>query len=330
MNTSTLDRRNLGATVVGGLVVTLLAGGGALVTWLNLPGLPERVAWHWGPSGPDSYGSPGVAWAFISIVSLGLPLALVFGGFVTRQSRFLSPVAGALAALLAVGLQGMLLMQRGSIGAEPTAMTLVWPLLGGMALGAIVGVGLWLPLRFRGESVPVELAAASPRLEVDDEVRVAWIGRTSTSRATTVGLAVGCVACLIPLGVALATGFWALLLVAFLPMLIMVVIALIFAAGVTIDARGVRVRGAGVLPVVTIPLAEISSASVVEVRPLRDFGGWGMRVGRGLRQGFITAGGAGLQLERGEAAPPFVITLRDAPAAAAVFNTLLARRESRA
>ena len=54
----------------------------------------------------------------------------------------------------------------------------------------------------------------------------------------------------------------------------------------------------GVLPVFQrrIPLRDVERAEVCSYRPLRDFGGWGWRYGRGGTQAFIVKGSSGVCL----------------------------------
>ena len=59
--------------------------------------------------------------------------------------------------------------------------------------------------------------------------------------------------------------------------------------------------------------------------PLREFGGYGWRIGKDGSRGFVTRSGEALVVERvGE--PPVVVTVDDAAEAAAVLNTLASRR----
>lgn len=50
------------------------------------------------------------------------------------------------------------------------------------------------------------------------------------------------------------------------------------------------------LPARRIPWSSISSAEAITYRPLRDFGGWGIRYGRGGRRAYNVSGNRGVEL----------------------------------
>lgn len=94
---------------------------------------------------------------------------------------------------------------------------------------------------------------------------------------------------------------------------------------VTVDRRGVQARAMGI-HWVNVPLETITSAEVqAKVIPLGDFGGWGLRGGFGGDRGLVTGEGKALRIHRAQQ-PDWVITVDDAERAAAVVNTLVARR----
>ena len=94
-------------------------------------------------------------------------------------------------------------------------------------------------------------------------------------------------------------------------------------ARVVVDRDGVRVSTLG-LSWSRIPIERVASAEVGQVSALGDFGGWGWRIGRDGRRGFVTRSGEALVVHRrGE--PDVLVTVDDARGAAAVVNTLAAR-----
>jgi hypothetical protein len=105
-------------------------------------------------------------------------------------------------------------------------------------------------------------------------------------------------------------------------------VAVLFAAmlafTVRVDATGLTVRSILGRPGTHIPADEVERASVTEVRALRQFGGWGWRVGRGGRVGVVLRSGEGLLVER-SGGRSFVVTVGDAATGAALLNTLADR-----
>ncbi len=54
-----------------------------------------------------------------------------------------------------------------------------------------------------------------------------------------------------------------------------------------------------------IPLAGVSAVEVVTVRPIRDFGGWGVRRGRGMKA-YLARGNTGVRIRRSDGKDLFV------------------------
>jgi hypothetical protein len=120
---------------------------------------------------------------------------------------------------------------------------------------------------------------------------------------------------------AVATRLW---MVVGLAALIAVLIGLLSFVVVQVDERGVTVRSPLGWPRTRVPLDEIVRADVTPVKPLRDFGGWGWRVGRGGRVGIVLRAGEALLVERtGDRS--LVVTVDGAPTAAGLVNALADR-----
>jgi hypothetical protein len=93
---------------------------------------------------------------------------------------------------------------------------------------------------------------------------------------------------------------------------------------VVVGEVGLTVRSALSRPRFVIPLNEVEMAEVVQVRPLPEFGGWGIRGGKGGRVGVIIRKGPALQVHR-SGGRIFLVTVDDAETGAALLNTLAAR-----
>jgi hypothetical protein len=91
---------------------------------------------------------------------------------------------------------------------------------------------------------------------------------------------------------------------------------------VTIDPGGLRIAfGPWGVPKKRIPLTDIDSAQAIDVRPMR-WGGWGYRwVPWKRASAVILRGGHGVKINR-VGGHTFVVTVDDAPRAAAVLNDL--------
>jgi hypothetical protein len=122
--------------------------------------------------------------------------------------------------------------------------------------------------------------------------------------------------------IVLITGEWALAL------LLGVVLGFSFVAFmhfiVTVNRDGLTVRSAIGKPRFRVPLEEVIKAEVVAVRPMREFGGFGIRGDGHGRVGVVIRTGEMLQVHRtGDRI--FVVTVDDAATGAALLNTLAGR-----
>lgn len=324
------DPGGLVAGLVSALLVIIAAVGGAIVTSSVKGELPAEVATHWGPSGkPDGFELVGHAINIGLVLSLVIPLFLVVLGLVMKQSRTLGPIAAGTGVFMAVLIYGTIWAQRGMSAEQvrEASSADIWLLIGGVA-GLVIGVlGMIVFRRKPSEQpVPVEVVATAPRLLVDDSVTLAWTGRTSV--ATPVLALLGASAALtLGIGVWMAiAGSWGGALMMLGTVVLLVLVGAAMATQVTIDHRGVRARTLGLFNVINIPLQAIAGASVKNISPLGDFGGWGLRVGFNGEMGLVTSNGPALRIDRGEVEGPCLITLADAESAAATLNTLVARR----
>ncbi|KRF45923.1 hypothetical protein ASH01_09105 [Terrabacter sp. Soil811] len=316
----TTDRRPTHALVASAVLAPVVAAVGTGLAYAVRDLVPDPVAVHWGLDGePDRWQPFGAAVVTAAVITTVMPLALVgLGALMHRSARGpLAAVAGGLAVFLGGVLFGGLLAQRP--GQVPQAFPPQWA-VPTLVLTALVAVGLWrwgrtTPPEVTGARAP--LPADAPRLDVTPTTRLAWTGRASLRVGPTAALAV--VVALPLVWVALAGFAWVWLLALALGALL----ALTLSARVTVDASGLRVSSAG-LSWSRVPLERVASAGTTTVSPLREFGGWGWRIGVDGRRGYVTRAGEALVVHRvGE--PDVVVTVDDADEAAAVLNTLAAR-----
>lgn len=313
--------------VFAGAAVVVVDAVGAGVLLAVRDRLPERIATHWGSDGhPDGFQSFTALLTFQSVFVLVMGGFLLLVGFAVKQLREMAVVAVGLAVFLTAVITSGTVRQAGlADGAQAGG---VGPdLLVGLVAALVVGVLTWLVTRHHGPQ-PVAcgpLPLGAPVL-ADPAAPLEWTGRLRRAPlairlllwVATIGLGVG----------AVVVGFvdgWATGL--FLALLALVAIPLngCLSARVQIDQHGVRAHRWGVRWL-TIPLSAVESAEVeTSVDPMGDFGGWGIRSGfRGAR-GMVSSSGEGLRIHRAERSD-WVLTVDDAQRAAAVLNTLVARR----
>ena len=310
----------------------LLVLGGVVTTALLAAASPDLVAVHWGPSGEaDGFAAPWTVVAVTAAVGIGMSTLLATILLIARAepgqnswSHKVIAVMVTAAIGLIVGLGIWILVSQADGGPAPAVG-------GGLGIGfgaAVISGALAALVLPRAESRrAVDPAPAAPVALGADE-RVVW---TRTARMSAPAIAVISAVVLVMLvGVGIAvvlhdgTG-WPVLLV---PAVFAVLLLSLTAFHVRVDRTGLSVRSALGLPAWSIRPEQIASAGVVEVAPLSEFGGWGVRIGRDRRTGVITRAGEALQVRR-RSGRALVVTVDDADTAAGLLSTLGERAAGR-
>jgi hypothetical protein len=312
-------RRTAGWVIAAGLGA-LAAATAVAMSWRGT--LPDPVASHWGADGAvDGFSSLNATLA----VMLGFGTALVLGfGAVTLllgQTAVTRRVGAAAAIWSALFLSlltlGTLYIQRGLADAHDVGG--VGAVLAVAIVGSLVpaiGVGMLVP---GDPPMPTSdaVAADAPRVTIAAGERSAWTARTDAGPA--IAIAIGAVAVVLVL--VAVTRMWALLIAA---ALLVFVIASMFWWTVRVDGAGLTIRSTLGWPRVRVPLDEVVRADAIRVRPLRDYGGWGLRVGSGGRVGVILRRGEALLVQR-TGGRSVAVTVHGAATAAGVLNSLADR-----
>jgi hypothetical protein len=308
------------------LIVPLVLSGIALVWSFSLAArLPARVVVHWDLAGhPNGYGSP---FEFPTVIaSICLPLIAIFGGAVVLISHRgpLTPLAKLLAV---TSIWVTLIVSTAALSSllDPNAGKDIGVALAlGLGVATVVAAGAWfvLPRGVRGIGGNVRPAVAPVALA--DGERASWIRTTSVSVGmiwTVVMVCVVIAAVTIVSTIATDGQYWWL---SFVPVVVLLVVLSNFAWTIRVDARGVRIRSVLGIPVVNIPLDQISSADVIDVQALSQYGGWGIRIALNGRIGVIVRSGEALEVHRRKGLD-VVVTVDDASSAAALVNGLVQR-----
>ncbi len=285
-----------GLTTVLALVVpALIAVGSAVLALSWRAELPDPVAVHWDTQGVDGTGSLSVLVAAVTLLSLlcsagAWALAFLAGrDAITR--RMAIGFALGMATFLAGTLIGTLVIQRGLDSAwdSPSA---VLPLTIAMLAGVLVGVAGAFAIRpdphqpaarrdLRADAVPLPAGADVRWVRSVTSGGLSLTGALMGLGFAVLGLITGAALILVPLGCGLG-----------------LLLATMSRFTVRVDAAGLAVHGAFGWPSLVIPADEILDAGTTEVSPLRDFGGWGYRVGRDGAIGIVVRTGEAIDVER--------------------------------
>ncbi|MET4097954.1 hypothetical protein ABIB37_000191 [Agrococcus sp. UYP10] len=289
-------------------------------TWAALaPRLPASIATHWSDTGVADGISPTVPTA---VTLLSITGAMLVAGLVLAAVRLSSRTRATLLSLLAA-VSGMLaaawvVSAVTTVEAGSAQEAVLGPWLA-LLLGAVLLLLVpWL-IHPRDDRVPHLDEPVLPLAPTDER---SWRGEARSTPFLLLGivLAVGSVLVAAVLPIA---GPWLSILVAGV-LLAGAAIALALARiRVTVDADGLRVRGALVmLPLRTIPLERIRVVEAHEIEPL-GWGGWGYR-GLPGHLAIVLRRGPGIVVTTREGSR-FAVTVDDAQQGASTLAGLVAR-----
>lgn len=312
------------------LPVVLVALGVA-VQLVLLPQLPSTIAVHWNASGvADGFAPAWTQPVLTAVLGLGLPLLIAFTSLPGLRRgdrgltyRLMGATAAGLSALVTVALTWTLAMQAGA-GAAAEVSTVWGALIAAVVAAGVAGVAAWF-LQPHEEATDAAARPAAPLALAANE-RVLWMRTT----AMTPGGAIAIVAAVVVIA-ASAVGAW---ITGAEPVLAWVltgiaVLLLGFAATtlafrVRVDDTGLHVDSVLGFPRFHVPLADVASAACVDVSPMGEFGGWGLRLSTGRRFGVVLRTGQAIEVTR-RGGKRFVVTVDDARTGAALLEALVER-----
>ena len=327
--------------VVGTLLVIAVAALLSMYATIRAD-LPVQVASHWGGDGIDSTQSPR---AFITttvalLVGLSALQALIAWFIPVEGRRVLGVAAAALIGLLGLGLGGTLWSQRGLTDPYAAPSPGGWLALGFALAVPLAGLAWWL-LPTHIPDLPAEqrtgMSAGAPRFgaaragvlasgasgsgsDGGGSAELPWRDRVPAGSAGAVMLGLLVV---LAVGLAVTPARWVAVPVV---LLVALLVGSMARSELVVDQEGVRVQAYGRVRWLRAPKSTIAFADVEPVRPLAQFGGYGLRYGMRGR-GFVTVAGPALHLSIPGSADTW-ISCAHPELAAALVNELLSGREA--
>lgn len=303
---------------------------GAAVQVLALPSLDETIAIHWNAAGePDGFAPAwtqplmtlGFGFGVPALIALpALPALLRGDGGFTY--RLLGATATWTSVFVVTIFTWTLLLQNGEDGADAVAIGRV--MLSALLIASAAGAAAWFA-QPRTEARRVPTGGLAP-IPVSATERVAWV-RTSTMHPIAAWALWGIAVAMVLFGTIMIVqqleGGWVLLIVG----------AVLTVAGgatttfrVAVTESGLRVRSVWGVPRFLVASADIVSVEVVEVNPMGEFGGWGLRAAPG-RTGVVLRSGEAIEVTRRDGRR-FVVTVADAATGVALLQSYASRAAS--
>ncbi|WP_426513457.1 hypothetical protein ACPPVO_24325 [Dactylosporangium sp. McL0621] len=318
---ATARRAGLVAAIAMPLAIVIASE--AVIIGVGATGSPRLIV-HWG-AGPDRTG-PWWTYA-VMVAAIGFPVIAFIGFFIVRATRMIGMNPWMPAIAMGITVFHALGMGVGSVVFNASRLAPALPLgVGGVLAIAAAFSTWWLLPREAPASTGVE---AANRLPIRPGEVAGWTGKVDLP-AWFVSLIAGVAAALIVFGVLLLLTVGGKVWPIFLsPALLLVVLLVTAQFVVTAGPRGFIVRSALGWPRLSIPAGSLAKAGVVQIDPMADFGGWGIRWAIGPnrkgRWGIVTHRGPGLEVVRSDGRS-IVVTVDDAGMAAAVLETYIMQR----
>lgn len=291
---------------------------------------PGDVVVHWAAAGEPDGWAP--AWTvplgmtflmLVGVLSFGLGLVATRDEHVSTMQRLLASVAVWFASFLTTLGLWTLIAQRDPDAAVPSVGAGL-----GLAMGAAIVAGA-LAWFFAPAPVPVlRSGRVVEALPLRDGERAVWLGRMHLATPGIVAIVAVIVFSLVAAVLAALVSDGATGPVLLVPAVLLVVLLVTSFWTVRADDDGLTVRSAVGWPRFHVPAENIESAGTTPVRVLGEFGGWGIRFGRGRRLGIIMRSGDALEVQNRDGGA-LVVTVDDAATAASVLSAVAERAASR-
>ena len=339
-------RRARAAFIWVGVIVPLallVAATAIIAIWI--PELPDPVAIHWSAEGADGYAPPGAYLAMTlglggGMIALLAAIALLShrlpqssrtqppAGAAARWSqtaRFLGGVNLGLAGMFAVLMVAAVYTQRGLDDAADAPDITGWA-FSGIAIAVALAIAGWFLQPKTTPPAKDEQSVTAPMKLAPGE-QAAWFATAAMGRPG-IALLLSAVVLLV------ATTIWVFALdgggtgwiMAAVTMAVILLIVTTLVFRVRVSRAGLLVRSVAGWPRWKIGADQISAVGVVEVNPIGEFGGWGLRIAVDGRMGVVLRTGEALQVTRRNGRV-FVVTVDDAATAAAVLTAAVDRTD---
>jgi hypothetical protein len=305
------------------LPLAIVVASEAVILAVGATGSPRLIV-HWA-TGPDRSG-PWWTYAVL-VAAIGFPVIAFIGFFIVRATRMAGMNAWMPATAIGITVFHSVGMGVGSVVLNASRLAPALPLGGGAVLAVAAAYLTWRLLPC--EAPPGTGVEAADRLPIRPGEVAGWTGKVDLP-AWFASLIAAVAAALTVLGVLLLlTVGWKVWPIFVSPLALLLVLLVTGQFVVTAGPRGFVVRSALGWPRLSVPAASLAKAGVVQIDPLSDFGGWGIRwvVGpsRKGRWGIVTHRGPGLEVVRRDGRS-IVVTVDDAGTAAAVLETYVTKQ----
>ncbi|WP_109210878.1 MULTISPECIES: DUF1648 domain-containing protein [Microbacterium] len=308
---------------------------GVVVQLAFLPQVPATVAVHWNRAGVADGFAPAWTQPVATIgFGLGIPALITLTtlpglrrGERGATYRLMGATAAAVSALTTVAFTTTFVLQAG-LGTADDAPSVWQALFASLAAAVVAGVGAWF-LQPRQDAAAAEPSPATP-LALGPHERAVWVRTTAMKTSAAVAVVAAALVVALAAVIAWVAGADAVLagVLTVLALVLLAFAATTIAFHVRVDDTGLHVHSLLGLPRFRVPLGDVAAVTRVEVNPMPEFGGWGLRMGAGRRFGVVLRTGEAIEVVRRNGRR-FVVTVDDAETGAALLEALVERAAAR-
>lgn len=318
------------------VVLPLVTSAGAVALQLAAgDALPDPIAIHWRLDGaPDGFGPAWTTTVATAALGLGLPLLIAASALNGLRRgdrgpvyRLMGALAAAMSVFTAVLMTASVRMQSGVADAATGPSILPW-VAAAVVAALVAGVAAWALQPDERVAVVGTTPTMSPPLSVGE--RAVWLRSVHLARGGLIVLGAA-LALLVAVSVVTVAASGSAIATTVLIALVVLMAAVIAATAVfhvRVDEAGLTVTSATGFPRVHIPVADIERVEVVDVSPMGEFGGWGLRWAPGGGFGIVLRSGPGIRVARSDRRV-FTVTVDDAQTGAALLAAEVARAAGR-
>ncbi|MDE0545789.1 DUF1648 domain-containing protein [Microbacterium sp. C7(2022)] len=312
------------------VIPAVVAGVGTAVQVIAVPGLGETVAVHWNAAGdPDGF-APAWTQPLMTVgIGFGVPALIALPALPGLRRgaggptyRLLGATATWTSIFVVTIFTWTTLAQTGGASADAVAIGRI--LVSALLIALAAGIGAW----FAQPAVaarPLHARSVAP-LPIEAHEHAVWVKVSTMTPVAMWALWASAALLLLAGGLMVIQQAEAGWIVAIVGVVMVVAVGATTTFRVAVTEAGMRVRSVWGVPRFGVAAADVQQVQVIEVNPMGEFGGWGVRAAPG-RLGVVLRSGEAIKVTR-RGGKSLLVTVDDAATGAALLESYARRAAS--